>query len=159
MNQKHFLLTAVTAIGPTRLALRYADDQAFELDLGEVINKHPTLAKLRDPDVFAQVEPDEWNRGVIFAGDDDLTLASDNLRAMAIEQSGEFSHQQLLVWMAHHAMTLDAAAAALDVSRRMLAYYRSGEKPIPRTVGLAMLGWEIYLLRGSDHAFEYDAAA
>jgi hypothetical protein len=61
--------------------------------------------------------------------------------------------------MAHHAMTLDAAAAALDVSRRMLAYYRSGEKPIPRTVGLAMLGWDIYLLRGSKHAFEYDAAA
>jgi hypothetical protein len=159
MNQKHFVLTAVMAIGPTRLALRYADDKAFELDLGEVINKHPTLAKLRDPDVFAQVEPDEWNRGVVFAGDDDLSLASDNLRAMAIEQSGEFSHQQLLVWMDHHAMTLDAAAAALDVSRRMLAYYRSGEKPIPRTVGLAMLGWDIYRLRGSQHAFEYDAAA
>jgi hypothetical protein len=24
----------------------------------------------------------------------------------------------------------------------MLAYYRSGEKPVPRTVGLACLGWE-----------------
>lgn len=79
--------------------------------------------------------------------------------AMAIEQSGEFSHQQLLVWMNHHVMTLDVAAAALAVSRRMLAYYRSGEKPIPRTVGLAMLGWDVYLRRGSEHAFEYDAGA
>jgi hypothetical protein len=61
--------------------------QAFELDLCDVINKHPTLAKLRDPDVFAQVEPDTWSRGVVFAGNDDLTLASDSLRAMAIEQS------------------------------------------------------------------------
>lgn len=85
---KHFMLTAVMAIGPTRLALCYADDQAFDLELGEVIDKHPTLARLRNPDVFAQVVPDEWNRGVVFAGDDNLTLASDNLRAMAIEQRG-----------------------------------------------------------------------
>lgn len=159
MNHKHFVINAVTATSPTRLELQFADDQIFELDLGEVMDKHPTLARLRDPDVFAQVEPDEWNRGIIFAGDDDLTLASDNLRAMAIEQSGEFSHQQLLAWMSHHDMTLDAAAAALDVSRRMLAYYRSGEKPIPRTVGLAMLGWDVYARHGSEHAFDYNQAA
>jgi len=159
MNHKHFVLDAVMATGPTRLALHFADGHSFELDLREIIDKHPTLARLRDPAVFAQVEPDEWSRGVVFAGDDDLALASDNLRAMAIEQSGEFSHQQLLAWMTHHAMTLDAAAEALDVSRRMLAYYRSGEKPIPRTVGLAMLGWDVYSQRGSEHAFEYCEAA
>jgi len=159
MNQDHFVLQRVTATGPGRLALAFADDAFFDVDLSEVIESHPTLFRLRDPAVFAQVAPDEWHRGVVFAGDDDLALASDNLRAMAIEQAGEFSHQQLLAWMDHHGMTLDAAAAALDVSRRMLAYYRSGSKPIPRTVGLAMLGWDIYALKGSSHAFEYEAAA
>ncbi|WP_225209908.1 hypothetical protein [Xanthomonas bonasiae] len=44
--------------------------------------------------------------------------------------------------MHRHDLTLDSAAAALGVSRRMLAYYRSGEKPVPRSIGLAMLGWE-----------------
>ena len=44
--------------------------------------------------------------------------------------------------MARHELSLDAAAEALGISRRMLAYYRSREKPIPKTVGLAMLGWE-----------------
>jgi len=39
-------------------------------------------------------------------------------------------------------LTIDAAAVALGVSRRMLAYYRSGSKPVPRTVALACLGWE-----------------
>ena len=39
-------------------------------------------------------------------------------------------------------MTLDTAAQALGLSRRMLAYYRSGEKRVPRTVALACLGWE-----------------
>jgi hypothetical protein len=78
----------------------------------------------------------------VFAGDDDLTLASDNLRALILEQAGEYSHQQVIAWMARHGLSLDAAAEALGISRRMLAYYRSGEKPIPKTVGLAMLGWE-----------------
>lgn len=122
MNSKHFVLDSVMGTGHTRLALHFADGHAFDRDLGEVIGKHPMLARLKDPAVFAQVEPDEWNRGIVFAGDDDLSLASNNLRAMAIEQSGEFSHQQLLAWMNHHRMTLDAAEEALDISRRMLAY-------------------------------------
>lgn len=44
--------------------------------------------------------------------------------------------------MARYQLTLDSAAAALGLSRRMLAYYRSGAKPVPRTVALACLGWE-----------------
>ncbi len=75
-------------------------------------------------------------------GSDALELAADNLRAGAIEQAGGYSHELLWNWMAHHDLTLDAAADALGLSRRMLAYYRSGEKPVPRTVALACLGWE-----------------
>jgi len=44
--------------------------------------------------------------------------------------------------MAKHELTLDRAAEELGLSRRMLAYYRKGEKPVPKTVGLAMKGWE-----------------
>ena len=142
-----------------RPPLRFADGHEADVELAEVIARHPTLARLADPDVFAQVQPDEWSRGVLFAGDDALALASDNLRALAVEQDGGFSHQQLVAWMAHHRMTLDAAAEALDISRRMLAYYRSGQKPIPRSVGLAMLGWDIYAVRGSENAFHYGRAA
>ena len=39
-------------------------------------------------------------------------------------------------------LTLDDAAEALGLSRRMLAYYRSGAKPVPRVVELAITGWE-----------------
>ncbi len=158
MTHDHFVLDAVAVAGPKELFLSFVDGQRFVVSLADVINKHPTLAPLEDPGVFSRVSLDEWSRGIIFANDDELSLASDNLRALAIEQSGEFSHQQLIAWMAHHAMTLDAAAEALDVSRRMLAYYRSGSKAIPRTVGLAMLGWDVYTQRGAEHAFEYEAA-
>ncbi len=157
MNQPQFVIKNVMATGPSVLQVAFADGFEASVDLLDVIIKHPTLAKLINPEVFHQVAPDEWNRGVIFAGDDDLTLASDNLRALAVEQSGEYSHQQVVAWMHHHGMTLDTAAEALGISRRMLAYYRSGERPIPKTVGLAMLGW---VARESGHHLdEYDKVA
>ncbi|ANN76189.1 DUF2442 domain-containing protein [Bordetella flabilis] len=141
MNQQ-FLITHVAVIGPKRLKLTFADGYAAEVDLSGLIAKHPTLTPLHNRKVFAKVAIDEWRRGVIFGGDDNLSLASDNLRALALEQAGEYSHQHVIVWMYQNGLTLDDAARALGISRRMLAYYRSGEKPVPRSIGLAMLGWE-----------------
>ena len=40
--------------------------------------------------------------------------------------------------MQRHAYTLDTLAAALQISRRQIAYYRSGEQPLPRVVELAL---------------------
>jgi len=34
------------------------------------------------------------------------------------------------------------AAEKLGISPRMLIYYRNGEKPIPRHIWLACIGWE-----------------
>jgi hypothetical protein len=142
VNQPQFAITHVTAINPQRLALTFADGYAAEVDLSGLIAKHPSLARLRDRKIFGRVAPDEWKRGVVFAGDDELSLASDNLRALALEQAGEYSHQHVIVWMHQNGLTLDDAARALGISRRMLAYYRSGEKAVPKSIGLAMLGWE-----------------
>lgn len=157
MNQPQFAIKKVLAKMPATLHIWFCDDWVGEAELSYVITKHPSLSRLTDPKIFAQVAPDEWNRGVIFAGDDDLTLASDNLRALAIEQSGEYSHQQVVAWMHHHGLSLDTAADALGISRRMLAYYRSGERPIPKTVGLAMLGWEAQ--ESGHHLNAYDKVA
>ncbi|MBS3959726.1 MAG: DUF2442 domain-containing protein [Xanthomonadaceae bacterium] len=142
MNQPQFVLQEARVSGPGRLLLQFADGFRGEVDLTEVIARHPSLARLSEPAVFRAVALDEWRRGLVFAGDDHLSLASDNLRAMAIEQAGGFPHQKLIEWMACHGLSLEAAAEALGLSRRMLAYYRSGAKPIPRTVALALRGWE-----------------
>lgn len=142
MSQQQFQIKRVKALPDYRLALAFADGESLTVDLRDTIAKHPTLARLRDPAVFADVARDEWNLGVVFAGDDDLSLASDNLRALAVEQAGGYSHQRIIEWMDRNGLTLDTAAEALGLSRRMLAYYRSGEKPVPRTVALALVGWE-----------------
>lgn len=141
-HQPWHLITHLAPAGGSRLDIEFGDGFSSTVDLADIIQHHPVLAPLKNPDTFARVALDEWARGVTFDDNDDLQLASDNLRALAIEQAGGYSHQQVIEWMHKHRLTLDEAAEALGLSRRMLAYYRSGEKPVPKTVGLAMLGWE-----------------
>ena len=142
MSSKQFTITAAKALPDGVLALTFADGGSVHVDVKPIVRKHPALRALSDPAIFRRVKVGEWGGGVQWAGNDALELAADNLRARAIEQAGGYSHELIVEWMARHGLTLDAAAAALGLSRRMLAYYRSGEKPVPRTVALACLGWE-----------------
>lgn len=142
MTNRHFQLKDIAVFAPSSLLLTFADGEQLPVKLDEIIARHPTLHRLSNPAVFATAAIGEWKDTVIWANDDNLELAADNLRARAVEQAGECSHEHLWNWMAKHGMTLDRAAQELGLSRRMLAYYRSGEKPVPRTVALAMKGWD-----------------
>jgi len=126
---------------PHGLTLTFADGATFAVDLGCVIRSHPALAGLADADVFVQARLDALGGYVVWV-DDDLEMAADNLRHLAVEQSGGIGSERILNWMARHNLTQDRAAQAIGISRRMLNYYLSGAKPIPKTVWLACLGWE-----------------
>ena len=134
------------------MLLRYADGEQFEVSLVDMIKRHRTLKRLKDPKVFGSAKLGDHGASVIWANDDELELAADNLRARAVEQAGSISHEFVWNWMARHDLTLDTAASALGVSRRMLAYYRSGLKPVPRTVALACRGWEEVIKNGEGFA-------
>ncbi len=142
MRSKQFTLSSVKATPTARLLLRYADGEQFQVSLVKTIDQYPALERLKDPKVFRTAKVGDHGASVIWANDDELELAADNLRARAVEQAGSVSHEFIWNWMARNGLTLDAAAIALGLSRRMLAYYRSGAKPVPRTVALACLGWE-----------------
>jgi len=45
-------------------------------------------------------------------------------------------------WMDRNGLSLTTAAEALDMTRRMMAHYRTGSRPVPRVVALACKGWE-----------------
>ena len=45
-------------------------------------------------------------------------------------------------WMHRNGLSLSTAADALGISRRMVSYYRTAHKSIPRAIWLACLGWE-----------------
>src|SRR6266853_303879 len=66
-------------------------------------------------------------------GSEAIDMAADTLWRLAQEQSGAtMSADAFRSWRQKKAYTLDEAAKALGISRRMIAYYDQGDKPIPR---------------------------
>ncbi|MDP2366790.1 DUF2442 domain-containing protein [Rhodoferax sp.] len=141
IHDSHHTITALTVRLPSGLSVTFADGATFDVDLAPMIKTHPAMGQLCDTLVFNRARIDTRGGYVVWI-DDDLELAADNLRNMAVEQSGGIGHERLWGWMDKHSLTQERAAFALGVSRRMLNYYLSGAKPIPKTVWLACLGWE-----------------
>jgi hypothetical protein len=140
-NRDHFRLTKAKALKNACLKITYADGTDFNVDLSDWINTSSFLRPLQDQSLFASAKLSEFGRAVEF-GKGEIDLAADNLRNLAIEQSGGIGHERIWNWMHVNNLTLDGAAEVLGISRRMLAYYRNGEKPIPRHIWLACVGWE-----------------
>lgn len=133
-------LTSVAVIGDKRLEIAWDDGHVAPVDLSDVIETHKALASLKKKAEFARVALSEdawsveWSSGVDFG--------APQLRRWAYEQAGEIMRvEDFRAWMDVHRLTQEAAAQALGLSRRMVAYYLSGEKVIPKTVMLATEGW------------------
>lgn len=78
----------------------------------------------------------EYGTDVVWS--DEIDMSADTLWRLAQEQSGiTTSPDAFRHWRERKAYTLDTAARALGVSRRMIAYYEQGARPIPRVVALA----------------------
>lgn len=137
---KHFKIKAVVPVAPLNLSVTFGDDVTMDIDLSTVVAQNNFLLPLNNAALFCKAMVGEHGNDVTWG--DDLSLSGDNLRAEAIEQCGGISHERIWNWMYRNGLTLDSASMALGISRRMLAYYRNGEKPIPRHIWLACLGWE-----------------
>lgn len=133
----------ITEIQPREgyLHLVFADGAAGQVNVRRAVGAFKVMRGLLVPEVFVKARLIDLGRTVAWPGHDAWELAADNLRAWMTEQATGFSHAKLIEWMHDHKMSLDQAAAELGLSRRMLAYYRSGAKPIPRLVALACWGW------------------
>ncbi len=109
------------------------------VDVSRLIGTYRVYTPLRrDPDLFRQVRVGEYGTDIVWT--DELDMSADTLWRLAQEQSGAtMSADAFHEWRQRHDYTLDAAAAALGVSRRMVAHYDRGDKPIPRPVALATL--------------------
>ena len=110
------------------------------VDVSRLIGTFRVYTPLRrDPTLFRQVQLGEYGTDIVWT--DDIDMSADTLWRLAQEQSGAtMSATAFHDWRLRHDYTLDDAAAALGVSRRMVAYYDHGDKPIPRTVALATMG-------------------
>ncbi|MGU3423011.1 hypothetical protein [Methylobacterium sp. D54C] len=106
------------------------------IDLAPVILVYKVLRPLRDnPALFATVRLSEYGDAIEWGPDDSLAVAGATLERLAEEA---MTAAQFGAFMKRHHLTLDATAAQLGLSRRMVAYYAKGTV-IPRTVALACL--------------------
>ena len=134
-------LPRIVAVAPgdADLTLKIGWDHGGEslVDVSSLVNVYRSYAPLRhDPGLFRKVRLGEYGADVVWT--DDIDMAADTLWRLAREQSGAtMSANAFRHWRQRHAYTLDQAAQALGLSRRMVAYYEKGERPIPRLVALA----------------------
>ncbi len=132
-------LKAVEALAAYRLRTFWNTGEELEVDVGDILRKISALAPILDPAVFARVHLDDWGHSIEWF---DTELGADNVYAWAKEQAGEISHEMFGEWMHRNDLSLTGAADALGISRRMVSYYRTAHKAIPRSIWLACLGWE-----------------
>ena len=132
-------LKAVEALAPYRLRTTWNTGEVLEVDVEGILRKHAFLAPILKPATFAQVHTDEWGHSIEWF---DTEFGSDNVYAWAKEQAGEVSHEMFGEWMYRNDLSLTTAAEALGISRRIVSYYRTAHKAIPRSIWLACLGWE-----------------
>jgi DNA-binding transcriptional regulator YiaG len=137
-------ITAVTPdAAPMTLRVRWDRGDESLIDVSAMIESFRRYARLRQsPELFRQVRVGEHGTDVVWT--DEIDMSADTLWRLAQEQAGEtMTPAEFRHWRERKAYTLDAAAKALGISRRMVAYYEQGDRPIPRVVALATRGLEL----------------
>jgi DNA-binding transcriptional regulator YiaG len=129
---------------PLTLRIRWDSGDESRVDVSGLIGTFHVYKPLRGSQaLFRRARVGEHATDVVWS--DKIDMSADTLWRLTREQTGvTMSPDAFRHWRERKAYTLDTAARALGVSRRMVAYYEKGERPIPRVVALAT--------RALDHA-------
>ena len=123
------------------LRLRWVNGKTMSVDLQEPVNRLKGMRPLRNKAVFAQANKGEGGHSIVWPRD--IDMGADRLWEMTLEQNGRMDAVEFIRWRSRHGLSLTEAAEALELSRRQVAYYASGDRPVPRYVLLALKGWEV----------------
>ncbi|NDV27634.1 helix-turn-helix transcriptional regulator [Desulfovibrio sp. JC010] len=129
---------------PYTLFVTWEDNVQALVDVHEYIDRYQTYACLRDSG-WNEYDPQvgEYGGTVDWIADE-VDMTSDTLRMLWMFQTEQAMHpKDFAAWMEGHGFSLDSAAKALGISRRMVAYYKSGERTIPRYILLACRGYDV----------------
>src|SRR5262249_20078726 len=131
-------IRAVKANPPATLEIHWSTGEALSVNVGRLIKRFKLYSPLKNAALFGKAKSDPWGHAVNWPGD--IDMAADQLYEFAREQSGKWGPERFAAWMSLYGLSLSAAADALGLSRRMIAHYRTGSRPIPRVVALACEG-------------------
>jgi hypothetical protein len=131
-------IASVTAKPPSTVVVTWAEGEREGLtdtvDLAPMLFVYKLYKPLRDdPELFKSVRITAHGAALAWGADEEIDLSASALLDLAEEAMTAVDFKAFL---ARHHFTFDAAAAALGISRRLVAYYAQG-RTIPRTVALA----------------------
>jgi hypothetical protein len=132
------LIRAAKAKAPATLEIVWNTGERLAVGVSRLIKRFKLYAPLKNATLFAKAKADPWGHAVNWPGD--IDMSADQLYELARQQAGEWGPEHFSAWMTDHGLSLNAAADALGLSRRMIAHYRTGSRPIPRVVALACEG-------------------
>jgi hypothetical protein len=134
---------AARALGLYRVEVAWAGGGKAVVDLAPHILRYSMYRPLRDnPAAFKAMEVADGGVAVVWAALG-LDVSADAL--FALQRSQAMAPGEFRGWLKRLGLSFDAAAATFDVSRRQIAYYASGEKPVPRHMVFALRGFEAVL--------------
>lgn len=133
------LIDAARIIGPLLIEIDWNTGETLRVDLTALVA--PPFDAWRSSAFFAGMTRDEWGHGLDWPGG--LDMGADRLYELGREQAGLPTATVFDAWMKRNHLSLASAAESLGMTRRMIAHYRTGSRPIPKVVGLACKGWEV----------------
>lgn len=136
-------ITAVSHVQDFVIRVTFGSGQSSTIDMHDWVfadDAAPYLP-LRDMTVFSNPRVDEYGWDIVWG--DDIQAGSHQLWQLAQEQNAlQYAGFNFREWLDNIGLSLSGAAEVFDMSRRMMAAYSSGAKPLPRTMILAMKGYE-----------------
>jgi hypothetical protein len=133
----------IQSVKPLRgLALEvvYTGGQVVRVDVSELPRRFAVFAALNDRTFFKRVAVGDWGHSLEWPNGEGLD--ADRVMDMALEQEGRADTLAFRRWQDKHGLSLAEAAEAIGMTRRTASQYRTGARPVPRTVLLALKGWE-----------------
>ena len=136
-------IRSARALAPHRVEVVWSTGRIDRIDVRAALKSHRSLAPALRKTRFAAVRPGEWGHSLSWGGRQgrEVEIGADALWRLAREQSGG-EGVKFAAWRAAHGLSLAEAARSLGLSRRAIAYYDTGAKPVPRLVALALKGFE-----------------
>jgi hypothetical protein len=119
-------ITQVDALPKRSLRLMWSDGTVAEIDAAALPAGKPKLG--------------DWGHSLCWP--DGEEVGADRLWLETLTAAGHADARQFLEWRMRHGLSLAKAADALGISRRSVAYYSKADRPVPKAILLACLGWE-----------------
>jgi hypothetical protein len=139
-NERLRQISDAKALPGRRLQVLWSDGPKVELDVSHFLERK-ALGSLSDEREFEKVVVGDWGHSLEWPSG--AEIGADRLWLETLSVTGHQDARTFLEWRNRHGLSLNAAASALGLSRRMVAYYSSGEKAVPRHILLACLGWTV----------------